>query len=81
MEEHEWVQIHSAWSKFVDIHPELGYKKGHWPLHNFLRFHRDTLVGSDAIRLAKRRHWIAHVSRFLAVAFDAATGRPPIRSA
>lgn len=71
---HEWVVALEAWEVFVKHHPELGYRVGAWQFHNFLRLYRTTLVQHDAIRLAKNRFWIAHSSRFGAVAFDCATG-------
>jgi hypothetical protein len=69
-----WVTAPDAWAVFTDRHPELGYRHGKWQFHNFLRMHRQALVASDAIRLAKRRFWIAHLERFCVVAFDCATG-------
>jgi hypothetical protein len=72
----EWKVGPDAWADFVARHPELGFKSGRWPFHNFLRLHRTVLVKRDAIRLAKRRFWIAHVERFCAAAFDCATGAP-----
>jgi hypothetical protein len=71
---HEWVTAADAWTAFVEEHPELGYSKGKWQFHNFLRYHRPALVDKDAIRLAKRRFWIAHLTRFNQIAFDCATG-------
>lgn len=70
----EWKVGADVWADFVDQHPELGFKAGRWPFHNFLRLHRAALVRHDAIRLAKRRFWIAHIERFSEVAFDCATG-------
>ncbi len=70
----QWVPGHSAWTIFTEHHPELGLRAGPWQLHNFLRIHRDALVSCDAIRKARGRHWIAHVDRFVAAAFDCATG-------
>lgn len=72
----EWKTGPDAWAAFVQRHPELGYRPGRWQFHNFLRFHREALLGRDAIRLAKRRFWIAHVERFAVAAFDLATGAP-----
>lgn len=71
----EWLTGPEAWSKFVKLHPELGYREGRWPFHNFLRFHREALMAKDAIRRAKRRFWIAHEERFRMAAFDCATGQ------
>lgn len=71
----EWVTGPAAWAAFVKLHPELGYRPGRWPFHNFLRFHREALLAIDAIRLAKKRFWIAHQERFAGAAFDCATGR------
>lgn len=71
---HEWVTALTAWSAFVTEHPELGYASGKWQFHNFLRHHRERLVHFDAIRRAKNRFWIAHISRFTQTAFDCATG-------
>jgi hypothetical protein len=76
----DWVVGTQAWADFVAHHPELGYRAGKWPFHNFLRFHRDQLLALDAIRLAKRRFWIAHRTRFPAVAFDCATSAPRVVS-
>lgn len=70
----EWVTSQRAWEQFIYQHPELGYKPGHMNFHNFLRVHRDALKQADAIRLAKRRFWVAHTGRFCQVAFDCATG-------
>ena len=70
----EWTTAAQAWADFVTLHPELGYRPGHWQFHNFLRHHREPLRGCDAIRLAKGKHWIAHRERFKAAAFDCATG-------
>lgn len=69
-----WVTGLRAWEQFAHRHPELGYKPGYMNFHNFLRVHRDVLKQADAIRLAKRRFWVAHVERFCDVAFDCATG-------
>jgi hypothetical protein len=74
----EWVVGPDAWAQFVSKHPELGYRAGRWPFHNFLRFHREALQAHDAIRLAKKRFWVAHVDRFCDVAFGCATGVLPI---
>ncbi len=71
----EWKTGPEVWALFVNCHPELGYRPGRWQFHNFLRFHREALTGCDAIRLAKRRFWIAHIDRFNLAAFDCATGR------
>lgn len=70
----EWVTGQRAWEQFIYKHPELGYKAGHMNFHNFLRVHREALKQADAIRLAKRRFWVAHTERFCSVAFDCATG-------
>ncbi len=70
----DWLTGADAWDAFVKQHPELGYRGGKWPFHNFLRFHRSTLQSHDAIRLARRKHWIAHRERFLLIAFECATG-------
>jgi hypothetical protein len=71
---HNWKVGPEVWAHFIQLHPELGYRPGKWPFHNFLRFHRDALVAKDAIRLAKKRFWIGHIERFAQVAFDCATG-------
>lgn len=71
----KWVTGPDAWQAFVREHPELGYQSGKWGFHNFLRHYRDALVAVDAIRLAKRRFWVAHLSRFGAAAFECATGK------
>lgn len=73
-----WTTGIDAWKQFVHKHPELGYRAGKWAFHNFLRYYRSSLVATDAIRLAKRRFWVANPSRFNAVAFDCATGRIPV---
>ena len=70
----DWILGEHAWDRLTETHPELGYKSGLWPFHNFLRLYRAVLVDADAIRKVRNRHWIAHVDRFLAVAFDCATG-------
>jgi hypothetical protein len=41
--------------------------------HNFLRNAKPHLVAADAIRLAKRKFWIAHQSRFPETAFEIST--------
>lgn len=73
MQASEWRTGPEAWAVFVERHPELGYRPGKWPFHNFLRFHRTRLIEQDAIRLARKRFWIAHSERFCAVAFECAT--------
>ena len=72
---HPWSNGLTAWSEFVKRHPELGYRAGKWPFHNFLRYVRRALVQADAIRVAKRRFWIAHRIRFNDVAFACASGQ------
>jgi hypothetical protein len=69
-----WETGPRAWDTFVQRHPELGFPRGRWAFHNFLRLHRQPLVDADAIRLARNRHWVAHVDHFCRVAFDLATG-------
>ncbi len=69
----EWDTGHQVWAEFVERHPELGYRPGKWAFHNFLRYYRQALVDADAIRLAKRKFWVAHRARFLRAAFDLAT--------
>ena len=76
----EWMAGPDAWAAFIKLHPELGYRPGKWQFHNFLRFHRQALLDCDAIRLAKRRFWIAHFERFAAAAFDHATNAPRLSS-
>ncbi len=71
----EWQTGPQAWDEFVRRHPELALSPGRWSFHNFLRLHRPALVGADAIRLAQGRHWVAHVERFCAVAFECSTGQ------
>lgn len=71
----DWQTGPEAWSEFVRRHPELGLKPGKWRFHNFLRLHKQTLLEADAIRLAQRRFWIAHVERLCTTAFDCATGK------
>jgi hypothetical protein len=73
--EHGWVTAAQAWEAFVNEHPELGYRAGKWQFHNFLRLHKAALLESDAIRLAKNKFWIAHLPRFIEVAFDSCTGK------
>lgn len=75
----EWVPGPEAWKLFIYKHPELGYKPGRMSFHNFLRYYREHLVRKDAIRLAKRRFWIAHVDRFCREAFACATGQPLVQ--
>ena len=72
-----WSTSQAAWDEFVARHPELGYRASRNTFHNFLRLHRDSLLEQDAIRLAKRRFWIAHVERFCKSAFDLATSQRP----
>jgi len=71
-----WKPGPSAWDQFTNLHPELGYPKGRWGFHNFLRNHKEMLCQADAIRLARNKFWIAHQSRFNQHAFALATGRP-----
>lgn len=71
----EWQTGPDAWKFFTERHPELGYRSGKWQFHNFLRLFKTHLLAKDAIRMAKGRHWIAHIERFNEVAFDCATGR------
>lgn len=71
----QWLTGPQAWGEFVSRHPELGLKPGRWTFHNFLRLHRQALVDADAIRLAQSRHWVAHVDRLCAAAFECATGK------
>lgn len=71
---HEWLSGADAWKHFAQQHPELGYSSNRMAFYNFLRYHRDRLVETDAIRRAKRRFWVAHAERFGRVAFDCATG-------
>jgi hypothetical protein len=70
----QWVTGPDAWREFVTLHPELGYRPDRWGFHNFLRHFKQALVHQDAIRLAKRRFWIANRERFCAVSFACATG-------
>jgi len=77
----EWMPGPDAWKVFVHKHPEPGYKPGRMNFHNFLRYHRNPLVATDAIRLAKNRFWVAHLARFCEVAFDCATGHGPTADA
>lgn len=72
-----WITGREAWDEFVTRHPELGYRPGKWAFHNFLRYHRNELAKRDAIRLAKRRFWVAHRMRFERASFDLATGGAP----
>lgn len=71
----DWQTGPDAWKEFVLRHPELGLKPGKWRFHNFLRFHKQALLEADAIRLANRRFWVAHVERLCVTAFDCATGK------
>lgn len=70
----EWRTGPQAWEAFTQQHPELGYRPGRWPFHNFLRIFKGPLLAADAIRIARGRHWVAHGERFARVAFDCATG-------
>jgi hypothetical protein len=70
----EWGTGPAAWEQFTIRHPELGYRPGRQRFHNFLRHHREALLAADAIRIAKRRYWIAHFERFNDVGFECATG-------
>jgi hypothetical protein len=72
-----WQNALVAWEVFAKRHPELALKPGKWGFHNFLRAHRDTLRQADAIRLARRRFWVANVERFCEVGFACATGVEP----
>lgn len=74
----EWITGPDAWLQFINLHPELGYRPGRMNFHNFLRGHRARLIAADAIRLAKRRFWVAHGGRFPVAAFELATGRDPV---
>lgn len=70
----KWVTGPEAWKKFVQEHPELGYRSGRMNFHNFLRMNRNILCAHDAIRLAKNKFWIAQEEKFCLVAFECATG-------
>ena len=72
--EHGWTTGPDAWKTFTERHPELGYRDGRQQFHNFLRRHREALVKHDALRLAKRRFWVARQERFCELAFELATG-------
>ena len=72
-----WLTGTQAWDQFVATHPELGLKSGRWAFHNFLRFHRQTLIDADAIRKARKRFWIANPQRMFPLAFDFLTGHDP----
>ncbi len=74
----EWMTGPDAWAEFVARHPELGYRPGKWAFHNFLRYFRAALVERDAIRMARRRFWVAHRTRFKCACFDLATGAVPL---
>jgi hypothetical protein len=76
----EWMTGPDAWEQFVKQHPELGYRAGQWPFHNFLRLFREALVARDALRKARGRHWIAHKQRFMLAAFDCASGGPAVQA-
>jgi hypothetical protein len=69
----QWIVGPQAWAEFVNLHPELGYKPGRMNFHNFLRNAKNQLLAADAIRLAKRKFWIAHQSRFPETAFEIST--------
>ena len=69
----DWIVGPQAWADFVKLHPELGHKPGRMNFHNFLRNAKQHLVAADAIRLAKRKFWIAHQSRFPETAFEIST--------
>lgn len=71
--QHDWMTGPDAWAAFIKQHPELGYRPGRMNFHNFLRLARQRLIDADAIRRARGRHWIAHLPRFVDVAFDLAT--------
>jgi hypothetical protein len=75
LKSHEWVTAADAWHAFTLTHPELGYPENHWAFHNFLRRYRAALIAVDAIRVAKGRFYIAHLSRFKEAAFACATGQ------
>ena len=75
MHPNHWVTGPQAWTTFCELHPELAYTPSPWAFHNFLRYFKQPLLDADAIRLAKARHWIAHVDRFEQTAFACATGR------
>lgn len=75
----DWTTGCLAWDEFVARNPCLGYRPGHWAFHNFLRLFRSALLAQDAIRLARNKHWIAHVERFCSVAFECATLVPEHR--
>jgi hypothetical protein len=73
----QWQKADQVWELFTQRHPELGFRSGRWAFHNFLRPHRTALVQADALRLARKRHWLAHVDRFCEAAFECATGKQP----
>jgi len=70
----KWITGPAAWEKFVEEHPELGYRPGRMNFHNFLRMNRSVLRAKDAIRMAKNKFWIAQEEKFCLVAFECATG-------
>lgn len=72
--QHHWTTAHEAWRVFTQVHPELSYRDGRQAFYNFMRLYREELVAADAIRRAKKKHWVAHTERFIAVAFALATG-------
>jgi hypothetical protein len=75
-----WQTGPAAWEIFVLRHPELALRPGKWAFHNFLRAHREALRRADAIRLARRRFWVANAERFCEVGFACATGVDPVPS-
>jgi hypothetical protein len=73
-QQQDWRCAREVWDDFADKHPHLRLKPGKWPMHNFLRSHKEQLQRSDVIRLVRGRFWIADTTRFDAVAFSCATG-------
>lgn len=81
MKDPDWITGRVACGEFVTRHPEPAYRRGKWAFHNFLQYHRNELTERDAIRLAKRRFWVAPRMRFERASFDLATGGAPEWSA
>ena len=69
----DWGLADEVYEEFCIAHPELFMQQGKWAFHNFLRYARDQLMASDAIRKVKGKHWIANRKTFNQVAFEVVT--------
>ncbi len=73
----DWGVGSQIWDEFTAEYQLFKLRQGHWAFHNFLRNYKKPLVEVDAIRLAKRKYWIAHRQRFKDASFALLTGKHP----